>query len=121
MAPHSVALFAIAASASFQAVPAPSQGIEQPVPILRVHHEATDDMAPAQPLANIPSDTWPVTDWYKQSVYDRGDNKIGEIMDLMVDHDGRNVAVMIGVGGFLGIGEKTVAVPFDAVHFKKKD
>jgi len=113
-------LFAIAAStANVQAAPPPT--IDAPLPIVRVHHEASDDMTPAQPLANLPSDTWPVTDWYKQNVYDRSDNKVGEIMDVLVDHGGKNVAIMISVGGFLGIGEKTVAVPFDAVHFKKKD
>jgi hypothetical protein len=113
-------LFAIAAStANVQAAPPPT--IAQPLPIVRVHHEASDDMAPVQPLANLPSDSWPVTDWYKQNVFDRSDNKVGEIMDVLVDHGGKNVAIMISVGGFLGIGEKTVAVPFDAVRFKKKD
>ena len=93
----------------------------QPAPIIKVHHEATDDMAPAQTLASLPSESWPVTDWYKQNVYDRSDNKIGEIVDLLVDHDGKNVAILISAGGFLGIGDKTVAVPFNAVRFRKKD
>ncbi|ACL56268.1 PRC-barrel domain-containing protein [Methylobacterium nodulans] len=39
--------------------------------------------------------------------------RVGEIEDLLVDADGRVRAVVIGVGGFLGIGEKKVAVPFD--------
>jgi hypothetical protein len=38
-----------------------------------------------------------------------------------VKDDGNNTAVLIGVGGFIGIGEKYVAAPFDAVHFHKKD
>ncbi|KPL52896.1 hypothetical protein ABB55_12285 [Prosthecomicrobium hirschii] len=41
---------------------------------------------------------------------------IGEIDDVILDRDGRAQAVVIGVGGFLGIGEKNVAVPFDAVQ-----
>jgi hypothetical protein len=34
---------------------------------------------------------------------------------MMVDRTGRIAAVVIGVGGFLGIGEKNVAVPFEAL------
>jgi sporulation protein YlmC with PRC-barrel domain len=89
--------------------------------ITQVHHEASDDSAPAQLLTALPADDWPVTNWYKQSVYDLGGTKLGEIADVLVNHDGKNTAVLIGVGGFLGVGEKYVAVPFDAVHFKKKD
>src|SRR5262245_47818470 len=89
--------------------------------IIRVHHEATDNVAPAQMLPSLPADDWPMTNWYKQAVYDLAGNKIGEIADLLVNHDGKNTAVLIGVGGVVGIGEKYVAVPFDAVHFKKND
>lgn len=41
---------------------------------------------------------------------------IGEIDDVILDRDGRAQAVVIGVGGFLGIGEKDVAVPFMALE-----
>jgi hypothetical protein len=33
----------------------------------------------------IPAGSFTVTDWYKQSVYDPKDTKIGEIMDVLVD------------------------------------
>ena len=59
--------------------------------------------------------------WYKQSVYDPSDAKIGEIMDVLADRDGKIVVLIVGVGGFLGMGEKDVAVPFNAVQFKTKD
>ena len=61
-----------------------------------------------------------MTHWYKQSVYDPSDNKIGEIMDVLVDRVGKATALIIGVGGFLGAGEKDVAVPFDAVQVTTK-
>ena len=119
---YSALLLAFAAGlSSVYAAPLRTSSEGQPAPIIKVHHEATDDMAPAQTLASLPAESWPVTDWYKQSVYDRSDNKIGEIVDLLVDHDGKNVAIMISAGGFLGIGDKTVAVPFNAVRFRKKD
>lgn len=35
--------------------------------------------------------------------------------DLIIDKDGQVVAVVVGVGGFLGMGEKNVAIPWDDV------
>lgn len=70
---------------------------------------------------SIPQSAVTVTDWYKQNVYDPKDNKIGEIMDVLVDKSGRINTLIVGVGGFLGAGEKDVAVPFDAVEATMKD
>ena len=85
------------------------------------HHEEANTPPPVQTLASIPDNDWTVTEWYKQSVYDLSNNKIGEIKDVMLDHDGKADTLIIGVGGFLGISEKDVAVSFASVHFKKKD
>lgn len=49
-----------------------------------------------------------------QSVY-TGDDSIGEINDLIIEEKGDVVAAVIGVGGFLGIGEKDVAVPMSKI------
>ena len=68
----------------------------------------------------MPADSVTVTDWYKQSVYDPQDHKIGEVMDVLVDKAGKVTSLIIGVGGFLGAGEKDVAVPFDAVRLTNK-
>src|SRR3984893_10343607 len=76
---------------------------------------------PAKIVASIPANAMTVTHWYKQSVYDPSDAKIGEIMDVLVDRDGRIAVLIVGVGGFLGMGEKDVAGPFNAVQFKTKD
>ena len=70
---------------------------------------------------SIPASSMTVTHWYKQNVYDPADNKIGEIEDVLVDRDGKINAAIVGVGGFLGIGEKHVAVPFNAVQVTTKD
>jgi len=75
----------------------------------------------AQTMATIPGNSMTVTEWYKQNVYDPQDNKIGEIMDVLMDREGKATALIIGVGGFLGAGEKDVAVPFSAVQFKSKN
>jgi sporulation protein YlmC with PRC-barrel domain len=75
----------------------------------------------ARLMTSLPAGSGTVTNYYKQNVYDPSDNKIGEIVDVLVDQEGRVNALIIGVGGFLGAGEKDIAVPFNAVHGKKKD
>ena len=72
-------------------------------------------------LASIPTNAMTVTHWYKQSVYDPSDAKVGEIMDVLVDRDGKIAVLIVGVGGFLGMDERDVAVPFNSVQFKTKD
>jgi hypothetical protein len=37
-----------------------------------------------------------ITHWYKQSVYDPQDSKIGEIIDVLIDRDGKATALIIG-------------------------
>jgi sporulation protein YlmC with PRC-barrel domain len=75
----------------------------------------------AQTMSSIPANSVTITHWYKQSVYDPNDSKIGEIEDVLVDRDGKATALIVGVGGFLGMGEKDVAVPFKAVQATTKN
>ncbi len=72
-------------------------------------------------MTSIPANSRTVTDWYKQNVYDPQQQKIGEIMDLLVNQSGQVEAAMVGVGGFLGAGEKDVAVSFNAIKPTKKN
>lgn len=44
------------------------------------------------------------------TVYDRQNQNIGDVKDIVLDKDGQVAAVVVGVGGFLGVGEKDVAV-----------
>jgi len=50
-------------------------------------------------------------------VVDPSDQRIGAISEVLVDHSGNAQAVVIGVGGFLGIGQKEVAVPFNSLKW----
>jgi len=75
----------------------------------------------AQIMPSVPANAETITHWYKQSVYDPQDSKIGEVMDVLVDREGKATALIIGVGGFLGAGEKDVAVPFNAVQVTNKN
>lgn len=75
----------------------------------------------AEIMSTLPTDSATIADWYKQSVYDPSDSKIGEIMDVLLSPDGHATALIVGVGGFLGAGEKDVAVPFAAVKHTMKN
>ena len=72
-------------------------------------------------LGTLPETSVTVTNYYKQNVYDPDQNKIGEIKDVLVNNEGKITAFIISVGGFLGINEKDVAVPFSSVKAIKKD
>ena len=48
------------------------------------------------------------------TVYGANDENVGGIGDIALTQDGKVDAVIIDVGGFLGVGEKPVAVGFDS-------
>jgi len=64
------------------------------------------------PTADIRADNLDGT-----AVYGANDERVGEIGDVVLTTDGKVDAVIIDVGGFLGIGEKEVAVGMDKLQF----
>lgn len=50
------------------------------------------------------------------SVYNDHDEKIGSVDDLVIGTD-KTLSAVVSVGGFLGMGSKMVAVPFDKLQF----
>jgi hypothetical protein len=42
--------------------------------------------------------------------------KVGKVTDLLFDKNGKIDGLIVGVGGFLGIGEKDVAIDMSAFH-----
>ena len=53
-------------------------------------------------------------------VYNEANEKLGDINELIVDKDGKVDAVVIGVGGFLGMGEHDIAVTMDKLKFAEE-
>jgi hypothetical protein len=47
------------------------------------------------------------------------DEEKGKIKDLVIGHDGRIIYAAVSFGGFLGVGDKLFAVPFEALHVVK--
>jgi sporulation protein YlmC with PRC-barrel domain len=61
--------------------------------------------------------TWRSSKMVGLSVYNDNNESIGSVYELLADKSGNIKAVVIGVGGFLGVGEHLVAVPFDKVKW----
>lgn len=81
----------------------------------------TDRATTAAPAtASDPSSfkgNWRTSKLVGLNVYNDSNESLGSINDLLADKSGNIKAVVIGVGGFLGVGEHLVAVPMDKVKF----
>ena len=73
------------------------------------HPAAPTAMAP-QATRHLGNNEMRASKLTSSAVYDQADQKIGSIADLIVASDGRVTDVVIGVGSFLGAGDKNVAV-----------
>lgn len=63
------------------------------------------------------ADQWRASKLVGLGVYNEQNEKVGNINELLFNKDGRVEGVVIAVGGFLGIGEHYVAVPYNAVQW----
>jgi sporulation protein YlmC with PRC-barrel domain len=99
---------------------------EQPAPA-----PAPTTTMPADPAAPAASDAAVIkaegflaSNIIGETVYNgTGENaeNIGDVNDIVVDNDGNVASVIIGVGGFLGLGEKNVAVDFSEIDWAEQD
>jgi sporulation protein YlmC with PRC-barrel domain len=90
----------MAGSALAQTSPAPTQ----PVGSGQIITQMTPDLMRGSRLMGV-------------DVHGADNQKIGDIEEVLVGKDGRIQAVIVGVGGFLGIGEKDIAIPYDQVQW----
>ena len=63
------------------------------------------------------SDQWRTSKLVGLNVYNAQNEKIGDINELMTDSSGKIDLVVIGVGGFLGMGEHNVGLKWNQVKF----
>lgn len=75
----------------------------------------------AQFLSEQKPDDWLASNIIGQAVVNAQDEKIGSIKDLVTDHSGKLQGALIGTGGFLGIGEKNVAVRFEDLKLARNE
>jgi sporulation protein YlmC with PRC-barrel domain len=62
------------------------------------------------------SNQWLSTQLIGLSVYDSANENIGKIGDLVIDQSGAIQAVVVGVGGFLGVGAKDIAISLNKME-----
>jgi len=94
------------AGAALIALPAAAQTTATPDTTTK----AQADKAPA--MYEMKPGQWRATKLTGVNVYNNNNEKIGDIKELMTDNGGKISNVVIGVGGFLGMGEHDVAVKF---------
>ncbi len=85
------------------------------------HNESTVRTTGAMPSERNPAlaDTGDVraSKVIGSSVYNDRDEKIGSVDDLLIGRDSKPLTAVISVGGFLGAGNKLVAVPYSSLKF----
>ena len=52
-------------------------------------------------------------------VTNKAGETIGDINEVLIDKDGKVAAVVLGVGGFLGVGERHAAVTFSSLQLTR--
>jgi len=72
-------------------------------------------------LTALPQNALLVSNIHEQNVYDPQENKIGEVKDLVLDRGGKVTAAILSVGGFLGMGEKDIAVAFSDLRATERN
>ena len=59
---------------------------------------------------------WKASKLVGLKIYNSKNENIGQITELLLDHSGSVEAVVISVGGFLGVGQRDIAVPYKDIH-----
>ena len=69
----------------------------------------------------VPASAVLASQFMGQAVYTAANENIGEINDLIMTKELDNIVAIVGVGGFLGIGEKDVAIPIGDINAVKDE
>lgn len=88
-----------------------------PAPANPPAHTVTPNAkAPAAPTAQkVQQGAWHVKSFMGSAVYNTAGDRVGDVNDIIIGNNGAVQSVVIGVGGFLGLGEKEVALPPDQI------
>ncbi len=106
---------AAAALALFVAAPTLAQqgpGTDTTAPSAATPAPAMKEANANKFMTNEAPNQWLVGNLWNKSIYDASGKQIGDLKDVLIGPDGKVQALVIGVGGFLGLGEKNVAVDY---------
>jgi sporulation protein YlmC with PRC-barrel domain len=128
----SLATLALMAGYAVAQTPPPAQPEQQPSTI--EPSTAPEPGSTAAPKATQEMDTKPAESgvWYQRAdddwsaseiigtqVRNTAGEEIGDVNEIILANDGKVRAVVIGVGGFLGMGERDVAVEFNSLKLSR--
>ena len=100
---------------------APAQSSQAPQPMEPAAPKSAEASGSPQFLAKQASDDWLASNLIGHTVYNAQDEIVGDINDLVTDRDGKIVAALVGSGGFLGIGQKDVALRFEDLKLARDE
>lgn len=121
------AMLAVGAASAMAQDANPPAATPSPAPVER----APETVTPAPSPSAMPDKTatnvdtkqsaseWRSSKVVGMAVYNRANERIGDINDLILGPDGKVMSAVIGVGGFLGIGEKLVAIDFSELQLNR--
>lgn len=98
----------------------PSQSTEAPESIVPAKPSESAAAAPKF-LSKQESTDMLASSLIGQSVVNSQDETIGDINDLVTDESGKVIAVLVGTGGFIGLGEKDIALGFEDLRFARDE
>ena len=94
-----------------------AQSTTQPAPSAATPAPAASATTTAPGQKMMLKGNWRASKLIGLDVYNEANEKLGDINELIIDKDGKINAVVIGVGGFLGMGEHDIAVTIDKLKF----
>jgi sporulation protein YlmC with PRC-barrel domain len=101
--------------------PSPSaETIDVPKSVMPDQKAAAPSDSP-QFVGRQESSDWLASELIGKVVLNANNKAIGDVNDIVYDKDGKAIAVLIGVGGFLGLGEKDVALRFEDLLVSRDD
>lgn len=122
---------ALAQGSNPEPSPLPRAPAEIVAPPLKPSLDTPDAKGQGQPKIGLKADSAPKTivssnaaqmrstKLVGTNVYNGKNEKIGDVNDILFDETGKVTHVVLGVGGFLGIGEKWVALPFNDLKISR--
>jgi sporulation protein YlmC with PRC-barrel domain len=99
--------------ASAVAVPA----LAQSVPNTATRPTPAAPSATAAPSTVTSASMWRASKLIGLNIYNEQNEKLGDINEILVDKSGKIDGVVIGVGGFLGMGERNIKVDMAKLKF----
>jgi len=87
-------------------------------PMAMAQTTATTPSAAAAPVAA--AGQWRASKLVGVNIYNKQNDKIGDINDVIIDSSGKVDGIVVSVGGFLGMGEHDVMMKLSQIKFANK-